>query len=131
VYFQANEYSPIFRDLKAIIIKTAGVGDLIKSSLMPLIESIEYAFIYGSLARGTETGASDIDLMVIGDVRLRDIVGALSSAQKELMREVNPSIFSISDFKKRVKEGNTFVNRVLTSDKIMLVGDESEFRALG
>jgi len=131
VYFRPNEISPVYKDLKAIIIKTVGVGDLVNSALAPVVDKISFAFIYGSFAKGTESSKSDIDLMVIGDVTLKKIVGLLAPAQKELAREINPSIFSTREFTRKLKGKNSFLATVLNSEIIMLVGDENELGLLG
>jgi len=131
VYFQANQTSPIFEDLKAIIIKTAGIGDVIRPVLASLKGKIEFAFIYGSFAMGTETGRSDIDLMIIGDVKHKDVVVSLASVQKQLMREINVSVYSGREINKRIRDKNSFISRVLKSEKIILTGDVNELGLLG
>lgn len=131
VYFKANESSPIYHELRSIIVKTVGIGDLIKSALTPMIDKIEFTFIYGSFAKGTESGRSDIDLMVIGDVKHKEIVKAVSESQKTLMREINPSIYTRDDFTGRLRKGNTFISSVIKSEKIMLIGEEDELGLLG
>lgn len=131
VYFQANEKSPIFEELKSIIIKTFGIADILKSALEPLANRIDIAFIYGSIAKGSEDFSSDIDLMIIGNVKLSEIVKTVSLAQKDLNREINPSVYSLIDFRKRIRTGNTFIKLVLKSEKIMLIGDVNELEELG
>jgi len=130
VFFKANPDSPIFNELKSIIIKTAGVGDIIKSSLIPVADKINCAFIYGSFAKGTERPSSDIDLMVIGSVSLREIVRAVTPAQKQLNREINPSVMSRSEFITRQKKRDSYIADVIKSDKIMLIGDRNELEIL-
>ena len=130
VYFKAKEESPIFNDLKSIIVKTAGIGDVLKSSLSGISDRIECAFIYGSFAGGTARKTSDIDLMVIGDVRLRELVSVLRPAQKKLGREINPSIFTRDEIKERLKSGNAFLKRVLDEDLIFITGGEHELKGM-
>jgi predicted nucleotidyltransferase len=131
VYYQVNSKSPIFQELKSIIIKTCGVVDILKSALMPLSKRIKVAFIYGSFAHGEETTASDIDMMIIGNVSMLELIKALSHAQKTLMREINPSNFTLSEIKNRLKSNDSFIETVFESKKIFLVGDEDELERMG
>lgn len=131
VYFKANRNSPVFPDLKTLIIKTVGVGDIISSALSPLANGISFSFIYGSFAKGTEKSTSDIDVMVVGSVSTKEVVKALSQARHKLGRELNPSVYSTDDFINRYKAGNAFINRIISEPKIMLMGNEEDIRKLG
>jgi predicted nucleotidyltransferase len=104
---------------------------MLRSTLAPLADSIALAFVYGSVARGEEKSDSDIDLMVIGKVSLEDVVGKLSSVEASLRRAVNPTLFSPSEFKRKLASANHFLNSVVRGDKIFLIGDEDELRKVG
>ena len=131
VYYQVNSKSPIFQELKSIIIKTCGVADILKSALIPLSKRIKVAFIYGSIAHGEETTSSDIDMMIIGNVSMLELIKALSQAQKMFMRENNPSNFTLSEIKNRLKSNDSFIETVFESKKIFLVGDKDELERMG
>jgi predicted nucleotidyltransferase/DNA-binding transcriptional ArsR family regulator len=131
VYFKANRNSPIFPELKSLIIKTVGVADIICSALSPLAGKIWISFIYGSFAKGTEKRSSDVDIMVIGNISTKEVVKALNQAQQSLGREINPSVYSTKDFKQRMETGNPFINRVIAEHKIMLIGNEKDLTKLG
>jgi predicted nucleotidyltransferase len=131
VYFQANSRSPIFLELRAIIVKTSGLSDVLKSALSELAEKITLAFVYGSLAKGTEDRRSDIDILVIGDVSLLEVVSALKSAQDTLMREINVITYSKVEFKNRLRQKEHFIYAVWNDEKIILFGDSDEFDRLG
>jgi predicted nucleotidyltransferase len=126
VYFSANRLCPIYGELKSMIVKTAGIADVLKSALKPLGGGIELAFIYGSYAKGTDRSSSDVDLMVVGDVSHRDVVKAMSGAQEKIGREINPTVFSINEFRGRIRKKDTFLRRVMSSQRIMLIGEEDE-----
>ncbi len=126
VYYKANKKSPIFNELKNIVRKTFGIADVIRESLETAADKIRVAFIFGSVARSTDGRASDIDLIIIGKVTFADAVSALSQAQEILGREVNPVVYSVAEFKKRVAEKHSFVSDVLEGDKIFVMGDEDE-----
>jgi predicted nucleotidyltransferase len=126
VYYQANRNSPVFSDLRGLVVKTSGVGDVLRSALAPLADRINAAFVYGSVARGDEKAESDIDVMVVGDVDFGEVVNALSPSQDQLGREINPSVFSRAEFQQRVEKKEHFITTVLRAPKIMLIGEESE-----
>jgi predicted nucleotidyltransferase len=93
-FYQANRACPVFNELRGLVIKTAGVAEVLRAALLPLKEQIEVAFIYGSVARARMRVSSDIDLFVVGTVGFREVVDQLSSAQTEIAREVNPRVRS-------------------------------------
>jgi predicted nucleotidyltransferase len=130
VYFQANPDSPIFPELKSLIVKTAGIGDTLRNALLHIKGHIKIAFVYGSIARGEEKQRSDIDLLIIGDVSFSTVVIYLQTSQKILGREVNPTVYSIVEFRSKVRENHHFVTSVIDGPKIYLIGDDNELRHL-
>jgi uncharacterized protein len=102
VYYQANPACPLFGELKSLVVKTTGVGDVLREALAPLAGRIRVAFIYGSVARTEQRSGSDVDLMVIGDVSFGDVVSALETAQKTLGREINPTVYSPAEFRPKI-----------------------------
>jgi predicted nucleotidyltransferase len=130
VYYQANRNSPVFPELRNIVRKTFGLTDIIRESLSPLSKAIRIAFIFGSVARGAEGKASDIDLMVIGEVSFGDVSTAISSAEKVIQREINPVVYPVSEFQKKIKTGHHFLKSVLEGEKIYLIGNEDELTRL-
>jgi predicted nucleotidyltransferase len=129
-YFQANRRCQIFDELRGLVRKTFGVSQVVKDALVALRSRIQFAFIFGSVATGAETSASDIDLMVIGDVSLMDVVSALSDAQRELAREVNPCVYPLKEFCRKLAEGQHFITRVVAGPKLYLIGDEQSLTGL-
>jgi len=130
VYYRANTKCPIFDELKNIVRKTFGVADVLRQSLAINADKIRLAFIFGSVARSADDRRSDIDLMVVGKISFGDVVSLLTPAEQKLGREVNPIVYSIAEFKKRVKEDHHFVKTVLEDEKIFVIGDEDELRKL-
>src|SRR5438552_4996639 len=94
VYFRAATDSPIFQELQGLILKTVGLADVLRDALKPLADRIQWAFIYGSLARSEEHSASDVDLMIIGHVGLADVSSPLRKAERRLNRAVNPGTYT-------------------------------------
>lgn len=123
VRFCANTAHPVFPELQALIRKTIGLADALRLSLAPLVDRIDAAFIFGSMASGTERAGSDIDLMVVGDAGFAEIVDATYEAQAALGREINPKVMSASEWQAKKAERNAFLQDVLNKPRIMLIGD--------
>jgi predicted nucleotidyltransferase len=128
VYYQANRAFPIFEELASILRKTSGLCDILASALAPLAEKIEFAFIFGSVARGTETLGSDIDLLIVGEVSYGDVVVALYPAQTTLGREINPKIYRKTEWLSLMAEQNPFVQEVLNNKKLFIIGSNDEVK---
>jgi len=128
VFYRANRDHPIFPELRALLAKAMGVFELLKKALAPLSARIDFAFVYGSVARGDDNAASDIDLMVIGAVSLDDILDALGPMEKQLRHPVNPTIYSLKDLKQRYRAGNHFLRSLNNTSKVFLIGAEDDFR---
>lgn len=126
VLYQANLESPIFPEIRDLMVKTAGLADVLKAAFAPIADRITAAFIYGSFAKGSESSASDVDVMLIGDISMREVVSALRPAHDELHREINPSLYSTADFRNRVVHADHFITSLLREPKIMLIGDEHD-----
>ena len=126
VRFRANESYPIYEELRSILKKTSGVADQLRAALAPLSGSIMAAFIYRSVASGQERPSSDLDLMIIGDVRFEDVIRLIHPYQEELRREINPHVYAAAEFKRKVRENNSFVARILKLPKISVIGDPDE-----
>jgi len=93
VYYQANRDSPVFEELHGLVLKTAGVADVVRDALVAIGDRVAVAFIYGSVARAGETRGSDVDVMVVGNASFTECVDALGPAQERLGREVNPTVY--------------------------------------
>ena len=129
-HYQANAGSPVFEELRALVLKTSGLADLLRGALAPVAQSVRAAFVYGSIAKGEDTAASDVDLMVISDrLTYADLFAALEEASSQLGRKVSPTIYSSKELSKRIKQDNAFVTRVLAQPKLWLIGADSDLAA--
>jgi predicted nucleotidyltransferase len=129
-HYQANPSSPVFEELRALILKTVGLADVLRAALAPMSRDIRAAFVYGSIAKGQDTAASDIDLLVVSDrLTHADLFTALEPATAQLGRKVAPTIYSAKELARRVKQENAFVTRVLAQPKVWLIGDERALAA--
>jgi DNA-binding MarR family transcriptional regulator len=131
VFYQANRNHPVFAELHSLVAKTSGIFHLLRSALAPLAKQISFALVYGSMARGDENAGSDVDLMVIGDVTLDEILAHLTPAERDLGRPINPTVYSLKEFKSKLHRGNHFLNSVTRGKKVFLIGEEDELRKMG
>lgn len=129
-YYQANRESPLFNELHGLIVKTAGVADVLRTALAPAMVHIKVAFIFGSIASRMEERTSDIDMMVIGETTFSEIVSLISPSQITLGREINPVVYPASEFKQKIRENHHFLKTVLEGDIIFLIGDKDELARL-
>ncbi len=127
-HFQANRECPFFEELKGLVLKTSGVAGRVQSALVKLA-GIEYAFIYGSYAKGEENADSDVDLFIIGDVDMDRLDSSLGRLEKTLGREINYVLYSMEEFKVRRKARDSFLMDVLRAKKIVVVGAENGLEA--
>ena len=130
VYYKANVKCPIFNELKSIVRKTFGIADVIRQSLEMEADKIQFAFIFGSVARITDDRKSDIDVMVVGAISFGEVVSLLSPDEEKLGREISAVVYPLPEFRKKIKADHYFVKTVLDGDKIFLIGDESELTRL-
>ena len=125
-YFQANQESPIFEDLRGLLLKTAGLVDVLADALKPAAAKITWAFVYGSIASGHEQSDSDIDLMIIGKVSPADLPLPLRGARELLGREINPTVYAPAEFAKKLAVKDHFLAQVLGKPKLNVLGNEDE-----
>jgi predicted nucleotidyltransferase len=122
-----NKKLPYFAELKGLITKTAGLGDLIKSALSKL-EGMRYALIYGSFATGEESESSDVDLLIVSEIKEEKILNSTHQLEEKVGREINYILWSEKDFTNRVKKGHHLLTDIVSKPVIMLIGEEDEFR---
>ncbi len=122
-HYRANPASPIFEELRSIVIKTGGIAAEVSAALAPLKNRISLAFIYGSIAKKAAHAASDIDLMIVGDgITLEEVFSCLSSAESRLARKISPALYSTDEFQRRRAGGNEFLTKVISGSTIPLFG---------
>lgn len=126
-HYQANAAAPIFAELRGIVMKTLGLADVLRTALNAVSDRIELAFVFGSVAKGTDIATSDIDLMVVTEtLTYADLFEGLAAAEQVLGRKVNPTLYTSAALAEKVRTENSFVLRVLSQPKIFLIGVDSE-----
>ena len=126
VRYRANRTAPLFPELAGIFRKTAGLVDLLRDALAPLAARIDVAFVFGSVAKGTEAAASDVDLFVLGPMSFADVVGVLAPLRERLGREVNPVVMSRAEFAAQRASRDRFVARVMREPKLFVIGSADD-----
>jgi predicted nucleotidyltransferase len=127
--YQADQSSPLFADLRNIILKTVGLSDVLREALTPIAAQIQFAFIYGSIASNQDNAKSDIDLMIISDtLTYAEIFSLLEEPQNKLGRQINPTFYSKAEWTKKQKSKNHFVLQIIQKPKIFIFGTEDEFK---
>ena len=124
-HYQANASSPVFAELRGLVLKTVGLADVLRTALAPLAGQIEAAFVFGSVAKQQDTAQSDIDVLIVSkslaELGYADVFGALEAASTALGRKINPTLYTTADLAKRIKNDNAFVTKVLQQPKIWLI----------
>lgn len=126
MHYRANRDCPIFQELASILRKTSGLAEVLADGLEPLAGRIEVAFVFGSMASGKANAASDVDLLVIGDVGFSELVTELYPLQETLGREINPKVYPKSEWLQLVAEGGAFARQVLERPKLFVIGTEHD-----
>jgi predicted nucleotidyltransferase len=130
VLYEVNQQCPIFAELQALMVKTSGVADVLREAFREMIQLIRVAFIHGSMVTGSQNKYSDIDLIVVGKMTFAAVVAALAPAQEKLGREVNASVYSPQEFRRKLAQGHHFLTVVCNEPKVFLVGGERELAKL-
>ncbi len=128
VLYQANRMSPVFQELAGLFRKTSGVVGVLQNALRPLGADIKYALVFGSVARGEETAHSDVDVLVVGDLDFVGVVRALHPCQEILGREVNPVLYSPTELKQKIVEGDAFIRELMDRPRLFIQGVDDDFR---
>ena len=126
-YYQANADCPAFTELQGLIAKTVGLVEPLSRALGPLTDEIEAAFVYGSIAKGTDTAGSDIDVLVVSErLGYPELFTALQSAEAVLARSVNPNVMTPRDWRARRSEKGSFAARIAAQPRLFLIGSDDD-----
>ena len=120
--YRANRDCPIFEELASILRKTAGVVNVLAEALAPLEEKISVALVFGSMASGKENTASDVDVLIVGNLGFTEAVKALYPAQEVLSREINPNVYSDREWRQMRVADNAFVKEIMEKPKLFIIG---------
>ena len=128
-HYQANAASPVFAELRGLVLKTVGLADALRAALAPLADQVAAAFVYGSVARQQDTAGSDVDVLIVSDaLGYAEVFSALEGPAQTLGRSINPTLYTRAELARRRAQDNAFVTRVLDQPRIWLMGDEEALR---
>jgi predicted nucleotidyltransferase len=127
-YVFANKNHPYFPELLSLVRKSNGVAEMLREAIGD--SGIEIAFIFGSIANATENPRSDIDLMIIGNLGLRELIKRMKGLTERIGREINPHVVAPIEFSERLKRSDHFITTVMKQPKQFLIGDEIELKRL-
>jgi predicted nucleotidyltransferase len=130
LYFRANRQNPLYPEIHGLVLKTSGLVDLLREALAQTA-AIQIAFVFGSVARGEEQAESDVDLLIIGDLGLRDVTRLLAGLSEKISREINPHVMPPEEFRRRKQTKAHFITRVMAAPKIFIIGDKNGLEAMG
>ena len=130
IYYQANPNCPIFGEIKSIVIKTVAIGEVLEDKLSKIKDKIKLAFLFGSIVNGEENSSSDVDLMIIGDIKFAKITAILNPIQEKIRREINPIVYPPEEFRQKLNQNHHFIKSIMKEEKIFLIGEENELTKL-
>lgn len=125
-YYQPNTKSPLYPDLRGLLLKTVGLVDVLADALKPLGDQVQLAFVYGSMASGEERSDSDVDLMIVGSASPIALALPLRRVRESFGREINPTVYSQAEFDRKRKVNDGFLARVMTMPRLLVVGSERD-----
>ena len=126
-YFWLNKNYSLYQELKSIVSKTVGVQGSI-ANILTKVKGVSFSFIYGSYAKAKEHKASDIDVMIIGDINEAILISKLDQLESQIKREINYNLYTLERFKADIKGKNAFLMEIIADKKIMLIGSADELR---
>ena len=131
-HYQANPAAPIFEELRGIVVKTLGPAEVLRGALTSLGDKVQLALLYGSVAKRSDTAHSDIDLLIVSDVlTLEQVYKALTPVEQQLGRRVSPTLYTVAEFRRRRKNNNPFLAKVLAGEHIRLTENDDDLLAAG
>ncbi len=129
VYYRANRDHPLYPELHRLVLKTSGLVEVLGESLNGVDARV--VFVFGSIAEGTPTASSDLDLMVVGSVSLRELAVMLEGTAQTLGREINPHVLTEGEYRERLARGDHFVTHVLAGPKLFVIGSQDDLAEVG
>lgn len=128
-HYRANHRSPVFEELQSLVVKTVALTEPLGRALAPYADKIKTAFVFGSVAKGTDTAQSDIDLIVIGnELSCADLYTALRNAETVLQRKVSPIFLAPEEWRRKTSRKNSVISKIAAQPKIFIIGSEEDIR---
>jgi predicted nucleotidyltransferase len=126
-HYQANRQSPVFEELRGLVVKTFGLVEAVREALTAIADRIQVAFVYGSQASGTDKASSDVDVMIVSeDLAYAEVYAALGGAERILGRPINPTVVSLTEWRQQGQDRNHFLQNVSERPKLFVLGTEDD-----
>jgi predicted nucleotidyltransferase len=126
-HYQANRQSPVFEELRSLVVKTFGLVEAMREALTAIADRIQVAFVYGSQASGTDKASSDVDVMIVSeDLAYAEVYAALGGAERILGRPINPTVVSLTEWRQKGQDRNHFLQNVSERPKLFVLGTEDD-----
>jgi predicted nucleotidyltransferase len=126
-YYTARTDAPVFPELRGLIVKTVGIIEPLRAALTPVAHEIDLAFVFGSVAKGSEHAGSDIDLLVVTDkLAYSDVYSALAAAELRLGRTINPTVFTPAEWKMKRTHHDSFTARITAQPRLFVIGSDDD-----
>jgi predicted nucleotidyltransferase len=124
-YYMACTDAPVFPELHGLVVKTVGIVEPLRAALAPIADQIDLAFVFGSVAKGSERAGSDIDLLVVADkLAYADVYSALAAAEQTLDRTINPTVFTGAEWKRKQTRPDSFAARITAQPRLFVIGND-------
>jgi predicted nucleotidyltransferase len=124
-YYAARKDSPVFLELHGLIVKTVGIVEPLRTALRPVAKKIRFAFVYGSIAKGSERAESDLDLLVVSDsLTYPEAYQAVQAAEQLIARTINPTVMTPGEWRRKRSAPDSFAKRIAAQPKLFVIGDE-------
>jgi predicted nucleotidyltransferase len=124
-FYAAQRDAPVFPELHGLIVKTVGIVAPIRAALAPIADQINLAFVFGSVAKGSERAGSDIDLLVVTNkLAYSDVYSALAAAEQTLGRTINPTVFTRAEWKTKRSRHDSFAARITAQPRLFVIGSD-------
>ena len=126
-YYTARKDAPVFPELHGFVVKTVGIVEPLRAALAPVAGEIAFAFVFGSVANGSEHAGSDLDLLIVTDkLAYADIYSALAAAERTLGRTINPTAFTRAEWKKKKAGRDSFVSKISKQPRLFIIGSDDD-----
>jgi uncharacterized protein len=117
---KANTGYFLYPELRSIAMKSFGLAEPLIEALRPFEHEIEESFVFGSIAKGTDTYRSDIDLIVVGDAKLMALTSAMFDVERSIGRPVHLNLYTSTEWA-RLKQTDPVLAQISEASKIRIL----------
>jgi predicted nucleotidyltransferase len=123
LYYSVNRDYPYLKPVFALLQGSVGIQPALRHALHA-VEGIRSAWIFGSFAKNESDAASDIDLLIVGKPDQAELAAEIRKAEKTLRREINYTVLTSKELKRRLQKSDPFVTDIWNGKRIELVSHD-------